>query len=352
MNLPFKIPTADSYPFLCTLEDKYQEVIWAAEYASHVEMVEKDFDEYLQQIQDHLSEVIADRDSDSDAILRYVSFDQSFQSIDKEHINEFTGETIISRTIAPTQAARQQGLQVVAGLINEYEAVLKNPKGLLADYFWEAQLSHDHADYVEKNLLGYLADLPAYQDLLDRFHIFYGRDPENERIRDAHRARWGQAQELAKTGDTSLLLELQRLSPEAEAAAAAGKRITNQDGDCYVCGKFIPHFGGELILWNEIPKSYFYEHLGSEYRKWRVRHFSDECSQDQFGKRIHLDHIKDHTGKRNERTDNCWLCGVDVESGSGWLVNSEQIPKWKQTKKAFPRARAKKYYVQCSDDDA
>jgi hypothetical protein len=69
MNLPFKIPTADSYPFLCTLEDKYQEVIWAAEYASHVEMGAKDFDEYLQQIQDHLSEVIADRDSDSDAIL-------------------------------------------------------------------------------------------------------------------------------------------------------------------------------------------------------------------------------------------------------------------------------------------
>jgi hypothetical protein len=45
-------------------------------------------------------------------------------------------------------------------------------------------------------------------------------------------------------------------------------------------------------------------------------------------------------------------CGVEVEVEAGWLVNSEQIPKWKHAKKAFSKARAKKYYVQCSEADA
>jgi len=349
---PFKFPTQDSYPYLAGLENEYQEVIWSGEYSSLFELIENDFDEYLEIVKENLKELMLLRDSKDVSIIEYLPFAEDLEYVESKSLNEYTGEEMIQKEIKPTPLAMDRALKIIESKIQEHESIIKNPKNLLANYFWEAQLDEDHADYAEKSLLGYLDDLPEYQELVDRFHIFYGRDPENERIRAAHLAKWEEAQELAKNGDTSKLEVLQKLSPDAVAAVKEGKRITSQDGDCYVCGKFIPHFGGELILWNEIPKTYFNNQLEGHYKKWRVRHFSEACSQDQYGKRIHLDHIRDHTGRRNELADKCWLCGVEVEAGAGWLVNSEQIPKWKQTKKAFPRARAKKYYVQCSEADA
>ena len=346
---PFKFPTKDTYPFLTTLENTYQEVIWLGEYSTLTELIENEFVEHLEVVKKKLQELISLRDSGDVSILEYLPFAEDLEYLESKLLNEDTGEEIDQKEIKPTTLAMGRALKIIECKIQEHESVIKNPENLLSNYFWEIQLDQDHADYVEKSLLGYLKDLPEYQELVDRFHVFYDRDPENERIRASHLANWEEAQDLARNGDPSKLEALQKLSPDAEAAVKEGKRITTLDGDCYVCGKFIPHFGGELILWNEIPKTYFYENLGGEYKKWRVRHFSEECSQDQYGKRIHLDHIKDHTGRRNERADNCWLCGVEVEARAGWLVNSEQIPRWKQAKKAFPKARAKKYYVQCSD---
>jgi hypothetical protein len=348
-KLPIKFPTQDSYPFLATLENKYQEVIWSVEYSILTELIDNDFDEHLQVVKKKHQELISMRDSEDVSILEHLTFANDLEYVESKWLNEDTGEEMLQKEIKPTPLAIKRALEVIQSKIQEHESIIKNPEDLLTKYFWEAQLNEDHADYVEISLLGHLEELPEYQELVDRFHVFYGRDPENERIRVAHLLRWEEAQELAKNGDPSKLEALQKLSPDAEAAVREGKRVTSQDGDCYVCGKFIPHFGGELILWNEIPKTYFYEHLGGDYKKWRVRHFSAACSQDQYGKRILLDHIRDHTGRRNERADNCWLCGVEVEVEAGWLVNSEQIPKWKQSKKAFPKARAKKYYVQCSD---
>ena len=349
LDLPFKLPPKDLWPFLCTLEKKYQESIWISDYESYRKTVEEAFDENLQRINDYLKEAVVDRDSGSDAILNYIDFD--YES-DESYINEFTGERVVTKDTKVIVAARKEALEVINRLIDACTAILKDPRNLLVDFLWESQIVEIHSDYSEGLLLKHLEELPEYQELFDRFHLFYGRDPENERIRAAHLAKWDEAQELAKNGDASKLEELKKLSPDAEKAAKEGKRITSRDGDCYVCGMFVPRFGGELILWNEIPKLFFNDQLEGKYKKWRVRHISDQCSQDQYGKRIHLDHIRDHTGKRNERSDKCWLCGVEVAAGVGWLVNSEQIPKWKQTKKAFPRARAKKYYVQCSEDDA
>lgn len=347
--MSFKIPTSDTYPFLCTLDSKYQEIIWSNEYERHRSNVEEMFSEYLQQIKDNYSGLISHRESGANITLENSS---DGKDLGTEGINEFTGEKLQPKSLKDFDPGPHQDLHFISELIAEYEIVLRNPKELLVDYLWQIKLNEYQGDYIEKLLLRDLENLPEYQDLLDSFHIFFGRDPENERLRSAHLAKWQRAQELAKSGDDSLLSELQKLAPDAEAAAKAGKRITSQDGDCYVCGKFIPHFGGELILWNEIPKSYFYEHLGGEYRKWRVRHFSDECSQDKFGKRIHLLHLKEHTGWKNEKADTCWLCGDEVPVGEGWLVLATAIPKWKHAKKAFPKARAKKYYVQCSNDDA
>jgi hypothetical protein len=348
-KLPIKFPTQDSYPFLATLENKYQEVIWSVEYSILTEQIDNDFDEYLEVVKKKFQELIYLRDTENVSILEYLPFAEDLEYVESKSLNENTGEEVVQREIKPTPLAIERAIKVIEGKIQEHESIIKNPETLLSNYFWEVQIDEDHAHYVEKSLLGYLEDLPEYQELVDRFHVFYGRDPENERIRVAHLLGWEEAQELAINGNPSKLEVLQKLSPDAELAVREGKRVTSQDGDCYVCGKFIPHFGGELILWNEIPKTYFYEHLGGEYKKWRVRHFSEACSQDQYGKRILLDHIKDHTGRRNERTDKCWLCGVEVEVEAGWLVNSEQIPKWKQAKKSFPKAKAKKYYVQCSD---
>ncbi len=351
-KLPIKFPTHDVYPFLATLENRYQEVIWSAEYSTLTELIDKDFDEYLEVVKKKFQELVSLRDTKNVSILEYLPFAEDLEYVESKSLNEETGEELVQKQIKPTTLAMERALKVIEAKIKELGSIIKNPEKLLSNYFWEAQLDEDQADYFEKSLLGYLEDLPEYQELVDRFHVFYGRDPENERIRVAHLLRWEEAQELAKNGNPSKLEVLQKLSPDAELAVREGKRVTSQDGDCYVCGKFIPHFGGELILWNEIPKTYFYENLGGDYKKWRVRHFSEPCSQDQYGKRIHLDHFKNHTGIRNERADKCWLCGVEVEVGAGWLVNSEQIPKWKHAKKAFPKARAKKYYVQCSEADA
>jgi hypothetical protein len=343
----FKFPGQDSYPFLATLEIEYQEVIWSNEYERHENIIREDFEGYLEVAQDHLQALINDLNSEDDSILNYLPFDENLDYEEQVTVNEYTGEKIIKRNLKPSTSAKASATKIVETMINELNDVVKNPEKFLATYFWEIQLDEDHADFNEKFLLGYLEDMPKYQEVIDRFHVFYGRDPENERIRAAHLAQWDEAQELARNGDSSKLEELQKLSPAAEAAVKEGKRITSQDGDCYVCGKFIPHFGGELILWNEIPKDYFNKVLEGNYKKWRVRHFSEACSQDQYGKRIHLEHLKNHTGTRNERADKCWLCEVEVDAGAGWLVNAEQIPKWKHAKKAFPKARPKKYCVQC-----
>jgi hypothetical protein len=352
LNLPFEIPSDDHFPFVSTLEEKYQEVIWLAEHALYVEDILEELGDYQQIIEDNLRGVESALNSDFDGMVDYLIANEEMKSEERISWNTLTEEEIASKIGKRSDWTNESALARIQKRVDEYQNILKNPRELVPEYFWETDLEEFHLSYREEFMLGHLADSPEHQDIVDRYHVFCGRDPENERAKSSHRANWSKAQELANTGKTSMLQELQKLSVEAETAVAAGKRITSQDGDCYVCGKFIPHFGGELIIWNEIPREYFYGHLGGKYQKWRVRHFSGECSQDKYGKRIQLVHIKGHTGYRNERADKCWLCEVDVPVDAGWLVLVDQIPKWKHSKRAFPGAKLKKYYVQCEKVDA
>ena len=351
LNLPFEIPSNDRFPFVSTLEEKYQEVIWLAVHALFVQEVLDEISDHKKYFEEQLRTAKSDLKSDAETILKYLPEDEESEYEVTVSRNEFTDEEIIKKVTLKSDSSLDRAKAQIHQIIDEYVEILKNPTELIPEYLWKEDLEEGYTFPQEEWYLGHLINFSEYQEIIDRYHIFYGRDPENERARTTHLTNWREAQELAKAGKTSMLLELQKLSVEAETAVAAGKRITSQDGDCYVCGKFIPHFGGELILWNEIPKSYFYEHLGGNYQKWRVRHFSGECSLDKYGKRVQLVHIKGHTGYRNERADKCWLCEVDVPVDAGWLVLVDQIPKWKHSKRAFPGARLKKYYVQCEKND-
>ena len=352
VNLPFEIPNEDRFPFLSTLEGKYQEAIWLEEHENYIREIYEELEDHLQIIQDNLRIAESDLEANSESILEYLSEDDEFEFKSKISINEYTDEEVVTKNIELAGLPQERAIKRINELIDEYQDILRNPSVLIPEYFWKAEIWEGYYHSTEEELLGRLEYFSDYQEIVDRFHIFYGRDPENARVRETHLANWREAQELAKEGDSTKLLELQKLNTEAEIALSEGKRITTQDGDCYVCGKFIPHFGGELIIWNEIPKAYFYEQLGGKYQKWRVRHFSGECSQDKYGKRVQLVHIKGHTGYRNERADKCWLCDVDVPVDSGWLVLVDQIPKWKHSSRAFPGAKLKKYYVQCEKVDA
>ena len=351
LNLPFEIPSNDRFPFVSTLEEKHQEAIWLAEHAIFLEEILEDLSENQQIITDNLRIAESDLKANSDSLLSYLRENDENEFNPRFFRNEFTEEVVVDSVSDSLDESHRRAVKRTHEIIMEYQKILSNPTVLVPEYFWEAEIWTGYHRSTEESLLAHLVNFSEYQAVMDSYHIFCNRDPENERAKSTHRSNWSKAQELARNGDTTQLEELQKLSEEAETAVAAGKRITSQDGDCYVCGKFIPHFGGELIIWNEIPKEYFYGHLGGKYQKWRVRHFSGECSLDKYGKRVQLVHIKGHTGYRNERADKCWLCEVDVPVDAGWLVLVDQIPKWKHSKRAFPGARLKKYYVQCENND-
>ena len=358
MTLNFGVPSSDSYPFISTIDSNLQETIWEKEHQLHLEYVAEEFDDELDYLKKDLSELKDDRETDE--IFKYLDSDEeddaddnpeSIESEIVQGVNPYTGESIRVKAKKYSKEERSRALAIVDELIREHEEVLADPKARLATYLWDCQVNGYLPGTDEKRLLSHLESFADYQEIMDRFHLFYGRDPENERLRDSHLTDWAKAETLAKSGDNSLLLELQRLSPEAESAIADGKRITKEPGDCYVCKKFILAFNGELLLWNEIPSEVRDSLMPGLRRKWHVRHFQPECSKDSLGKRIPVLHLRDHTGWKNEKADVCWVCGVKVEIDQGWLVHVSKIPKWKQTKRAFPGAKTKNYYVQCQETD-
>jgi len=160
-KLPFKFPTQDSYPFLATLERKYQEVIWSEEFSALTELIENDLDGYLEIVKENLQEFILMRDSEDVSILEYLVFADDLEYVESKSLNEYTGEEMVQKRIKPTPLAMNRALKVIESKIQGHESIIKTPETLLANYFWEEQLDEDHADYVEKSLLGYLEDLPG-----------------------------------------------------------------------------------------------------------------------------------------------------------------------------------------------
>ena len=108
-------------------------------------------------------------------------------------------------------------------------------------------------------------------------------------------------------------------------------------------------FQGELLIWNEIPRSVREEFIPGVYQKWHVRHLEAPCSNNDYGQREHLQHIKLENKMKNTKAEACWFCGVMVAENAGWLVRKDQIPKWKQQRRAYPGAKEKQYYVQCTE---
>ena len=352
MEIEFAVADNNDVPYVSSLKQEYQKIIWGTEFKEFKTEVHEGYEAFVEQLRDDLASAIEDRESGSDAIFNYIDFDADNDDNDiNSEENPYTHESITLSLRVYTESERQLAIANLGEVIQELENVLANPNELLVSYLWGIKIEDDYGFDSERYLLDSLRDIEGFQEVVDNFHIFYGRDPINERIKDSYETRWQAANALSHTGDFSLVLELEKLSPDGEAAVLAGKRITRISGDCYVCEKYVPAFNGELLLWNEISKEVRDRLIPGVFQKWHVRHFYDSCSEISLGQRIPVLHIKDHTGWENEKPGACWLCGTQVASGAGWLVHASKLPKWKLAKKAFPRAKEKKYYVQCQQID-
>ena len=319
MKLSFEFPTNEFLPFIKTLDNKFQELIWKEEYEAHLENVAENFEEELGNLRIDLERLKENRKTEK--ILNYLPEDEDENSelsnFTAERTNPYTGESLSPRPKTYSEAQRLEAIAIVDALIKEHEEIIADPKPRLAAFLWEYEVNEYHQASQEEYLLNHLNSILEYQEIMNGFHAFYGRDPENERIKAEHLEAWWKAQESARRGDDSLILKFQRLTPEAEGALASGKRITKQPGDCYVCKKFVLAYNGELLIWNEIPEEVRDSLMPGVRSRWHVRHFNSECSDDALGKRIPVLHLRDHTGWKNEKADTCWVCGVQVDIDQG-----------------------------------
>jgi len=113
--LPIKFPTQDSYPFLATLENKYQEVIWSVEYSTLTVLIDNDFDGHLQVVKKKHQELITMRDSEDVSILEHLTFANDLEYVESKWLNEDTGEEIVQKEIKPTPLAMERALKVIEG---------------------------------------------------------------------------------------------------------------------------------------------------------------------------------------------------------------------------------------------
>ena len=286
---------------------------------------------------------IPDEEVDDNAV-EVEEFFEEFKLVDNNPavtINSVTGEFITDQFPEITEFRYLESMTKAKG-DEEFEAL------------WIGYWNHVRAQEVwgiqafEEDLITNITD-EEFERLIDSFHLFYGRNPEHERERREYLSEYNEAQLAARSGDMSKLELLKAPSKLVLTAIEEKKRITMQPGDCYICKRIVKAFQGELLLWNEIPKSIREEFIPGVYQKWHVRHLEAPCSNSDNGQREHPQHIKLDYRMRNTKAEACWLCGVIVAEKAGWLVRKDQIPKWKQQHRAFPGAKEKQYYVQCTD---
>lgn len=364
-----------NFPWLGTLPSEIQDEVWEADWQWFQDHITQNFEKlifgYAEQIEAleamiqsneftefALEDFVLDRilDADGDEVPQQVEeYEEMLAEIAHEveqmpSVNPFTGESIIT--------VRDSDLKVInrslraRELIDLYKRISSDLEVMILyqwDLRWSRLLEVSEGDLQETEweLVEPLCDDEALDTLFDSYHLFYGRDPEDQRNRERYLSLWREADAQRRTGNSEPYEELIKPTQLALEMAERGSRITNQMGDCYICKKLVMAGDGELLLWNEIPKMIREEFIPGVFKKWHVRHFHEPCMQEQYGKRIPLAHVKEVTEYRNQKSEPCWMCGVEVSAGDGWLVLVDNIPKWKQQKRAFPGARRKKYYVQC-----
>jgi len=356
-ELPFEIPAACGR-FYETLEAKVQKELFRNYYSRFESDIREgsghSIENYLFEIE-MLENVL--EDGDHLEIASYLQGDETSRSIEK--INPFTGEKIYVNELDSNRLSEEDARAKLNDEIMRRRDFLNSSPEVLLEKFWR----EDIENFDESYLFDAVTGMPEFSKVISEFEL---HKLTQEVIRRANRTnlhkdyaaeaikcreQYMEAEKLNQAGDPSFLDALQSLSMEAIEFKSQGRRITSEGGPCYVCGRFVWPHNGELLIWSEIPNDVRKRYIPDVFQKWHIRHFWAECSGPEFGERDIFLHPTGNFEKRNAKPEKCIVCAADVPAQSGWLIPVSLVPKWKQTRPAFPGAKTKNFYVMCGKVD-
>ena len=357
MNLPFETPDPAGY-FFERLPVDVQELLFRNYhdlFEGEVQDGEGDaVEQYLDEIE-FMEETL--KEGGLSEITSYLDGEFTGESI--ERTNPFTHEKVFVQERTTDRLTLAQARIELQKEIDKLKNFLNESLDVRMKKFWSEDLEY----FSEGALFRAARSLPGLDSLIAEYEQ-YAKEQEvigRARRKNLHpdyaaeaikcKEAFEQAEALEKSGDSSLLEKLKELTPAALEVQSQGRRITSQGGPCYICGKFVWPFGGELLLWNEIPKDVRAQYIPDVFQKWHIRHFGPECSREEFGQRDFFLHPKGPFTRRNAKSEKCIVCDIEVPAEQGWLIPASLVPKWKQARLAFPGAKTKNYYVSCGKEE-
>ena len=296
-------------------------------------------------------------EGDALEITNYLQSEETGRLI--ERTNPFTGEKVLVKGRTVDQLTIEEARAELAEEIARRRDFLNTPIEVQMQKFWQDEIEN----FYESSLFDAAREFNDLHQVIADFdqHVLVQEVISRARRANLHEDyaseaikfndEFEEAERMRDAGDSSLLEALNTLGTEALHVKSQGRRITNEGGPCYICGKFVRPFNGELLLWDEIPKEIRAKYIPEVFQKWHIRHFDEECSRPEFGQRIFFLHPKGPFTRRNAKPDKCIVCDIDVPADSGWLIPVSLVPKWKQARPAFPGAKTKNYYVSCGKED-
>lgn len=358
LNLPFKIPVPAGR-FYETLPEDVQETL----FRNYYELFKSGLKDGAigHSIGIYISETdlmnAALEDGDESEIKSFLDYKETEAMV--ERTNPFTGEKVLVRGRTTDKLSKKEAMSLLAEEIKKRQEFLNSSEEILMEKFWQEEIEGFEESYLFEaasnlNQLGsIILEYRKYLEIQDVISRVRRRNLHQDYAAEAIKCknRYKEAEEFKLEGNSIPLENLQKLSAEALELKSQGRRITSEGGPCYVCGKFVWPFDGELLLWNEIPKSIRAKYIPDVFQKWHIRHFGPECSAPNFGSRELFLHPVGPFEKRNTNPENCIVCGSYVSEESGWLIPVSLVPKWKQTRPTFPGAKTKNYYAVCGKQD-
>ena len=358
LNLTFAIPESSGH-YYETLPKAVQEILFRNYYALFKSGIKDGTVGKSIQIYMSLTELMEDalEEGDKSEICSFLESEETTETV--ERVNPFTGEKVLVRGRTTDKLSQEEAALLLMAEVKKRRDFLTLSEEILIEKFWIEEIEDFDESYLFESASN-LIELNAVVEDYNRYVLVKevtGRvrrknlhdDYASEAIKC--RDRFQEAEELERTGDPTFLQSLTTLSPEALDVKSQGRRICSEGGPCYICGKFVWPYNGELLLWNEIPKIVREKYIPDVFQKWHIRHFGPECSRPEFGTRDFFRHPSGPLEKKNSKPDRCIVCDVYVEANSGWLIPASFVPKWKQSRPAFPGANTKKYYVVCGKRD-
>ena len=344
LNLPFSIADTEE-TYLETLPIEIQERLWRIFYTQFESEIRDGTSYRIEQLKDPIDEMkLVIQEGDREQLLDWAQGERTDEYVETK--NPYTDEIIRKKKRSSDDLSNDQLRENIQEQLDEINRILSSPLQARIKYFWAQEIDN----FDEASLFEAASELPGLEQIIKDFELlqtgFEITRVGETRKPDLHPDYVNQLLEWRSLGNKTT-----EPSVAAQAVLASGKRLTKEAGPCYICGQLVTPFEGELILWSEIPKDVREQYIPGIFRKWHIRHFTPECSKPEFGTRELFLHPKGPFERRNAKADKCIVCDCDVPAESGWLITASVVPKWKQTRAAFPGAITKNYYVTCGKEE-